>query len=184
MLSNTAIVTSPIMMTSRVPRVRLTSTLSITTWKNSGDTSENNCRKNDATSTSARWRRYLWMAPRNQEMSNRRDRSSRPARRVIRTIWPSQILARSVRAITSGREESGDWTIALSSLTFPMNRKLPSLSAAIPGKGVVASRSQVVRYDLTFSPNSLAQRTISDTPTTSLPSRWRNCSGSTPTPWN
>ena len=47
------------MMTSRVPKVRLTSTLSMTTWKNSGETRENSCRKNEATSTSVRCRRYL-----------------------------------------------------------------------------------------------------------------------------
>ena len=78
-------------------------------------------------------------------MSNRRDSSINPARRVIRTIRPSQILSSSARVMTTGRGDSGDWTIALSSPTLPMNRNLPSLSAAMPGKGVVASRSQVVR---------------------------------------
>ena len=44
----------------------------MTTWKNSGETRANSCRKNDATSTSPRRCRYLWIAPRNQVMSKRR----------------------------------------------------------------------------------------------------------------
>ncbi len=35
----------------------------MTTWKNSGETRANSCRKNDATSTSLRRCRYLWIAP-------------------------------------------------------------------------------------------------------------------------
>ena len=70
---------------------RCTSTLSITTWKNSGETSAKICRKNDATSTSPSRRRYLWIAPRNQVMSKRRVMSDNPARRVIRINPPSQI---------------------------------------------------------------------------------------------
>jgi hypothetical protein len=78
-------------------------------------------------------------------MSNRRDSSIKPARRVIRTMRPSQMCSSSACVITTGRGDSGDWTIALSSPTLPMNRNLPSLSAAMAGKGVVASRCQVVR---------------------------------------
>ncbi len=59
MVSNTPIVTSPIMSTSSVLMPRCTSTLSITTWKNSGETSAKICRKKDATITSPRSRRYL-----------------------------------------------------------------------------------------------------------------------------
>ena len=58
--------TRPITSTSSVVRPRCTSTLSMTTWKNSGETRAKTCRKNDATSTSPRRRRYLWIAPRNQ----------------------------------------------------------------------------------------------------------------------
>ena len=51
-VSNTEIATRPITSTSSVLMLRCTSTLSITTWKNSGETSAKSCRKNDATSTS------------------------------------------------------------------------------------------------------------------------------------
>ena len=53
MVSNSEIVTRPMTSTSSVLRLRCTSTLSMTTWKNSGEISANSCRKNDATSTSA-----------------------------------------------------------------------------------------------------------------------------------
>ena len=65
MVSNRVMVTRPITSTSSVLMLRCTSTLSITTWKNSGDTRAKSCRK-EATRTSLKWRRYLWMAPRNQ----------------------------------------------------------------------------------------------------------------------
>jgi hypothetical protein len=37
--------------------------------------------------------------------------------------------------MTTGRGDSGDWTIALSSPTLPMNRNLPSLSDGGQGRG-------------------------------------------------
>ena len=52
MVSNTEMATSPTTRTSSVLSVRLTNTLSMTTWKNSGETSPNNCRKNEAIMTS------------------------------------------------------------------------------------------------------------------------------------
>ena len=106
MVSNSAIPSSPITSTSSVSRLRWTRTLSMTTWKNSGETSANSCRKKEANSTSASCRRYLWMAPRNQVMSKRRERSIRPARRVIRTRRPSQTASRSLRVISSGRGDA------------------------------------------------------------------------------
>ena len=83
--------------------LRCTSTLSITTWKNSGDTSAKSWRKNEATSTSLSRRRYLWIAPRNQVMSNRRERSVRAARFVISTSRPSHTASSSARVIIAGR---------------------------------------------------------------------------------
>ena len=53
-VSNMPTATRPRMSTSSVLMLRCTSTLSITTWKNSGETSAKSCRKKDATSTSAR----------------------------------------------------------------------------------------------------------------------------------
>src|SRR5216683_5543155 len=63
-VSKIAMATSPITSTSSVLSVRCTSTLSITTWKNSGETRAKSWRKNEASRTSpSRWR-YLWIAPR------------------------------------------------------------------------------------------------------------------------
>jgi len=58
--------------------------------------------------TSLRRCRYLWIAPRNQVMSNRRVISDNPARRVIRISRPSQTARSSSRVIKAGRGASGD----------------------------------------------------------------------------
>ena len=65
-VSNIEIASSPTTSTSSVLKDRCTSTLSMTTWKNSGETRANSCRKNDATSTSL------------EEMSIFVDRSQEP----------------------------------------------------------------------------------------------------------
>ncbi len=144
-VSNREIATSPIASTSRVDSERCTSTLSITTWKNSGETSANSCRKNEASSTSPSSRLYFRIAPRNQEMSNWRVRSVSPARRVIRISPPSQTAQSSSRDISSGRSVPGDCTSAFSPETLAITMKLPSRSSAIAGSGVLASRAQLVR---------------------------------------
>ena len=48
-----------------------------------------------------------FLAPRNQVMSNRRDRSISPARRVINTTRPSHTASSSARVIMVGRGDSG-----------------------------------------------------------------------------
>ena len=145
MVSNIEIASRPMTSTSRVLKARCTSTLSMTTWKNSGETRANSCRKNDATSTSLRRWRYLWIAPRNQVMSNRRVMSDNPARRVIRISPPSQTARSSARVIKAGRGASGDWTKTLSSAALATTRNPPSRRTAMAGKGVLASRDQSVR---------------------------------------
>ena len=110
MVSNIEMATRPITSTSSVLSERCTSTLSITTWKNSGETSAKICRKNDATSTSPSRRRYLWIAPRNQVMSKRRVMSDNPARRVIRISPPSQMASSSASVMKTGRASPGTWT--------------------------------------------------------------------------
>ena len=127
----------------------------MTTWKNSGDTSANSCRKNDATNTSPRRCRYLWIAPMNQVMSKRRVISDNPARRVIRISPPSQTARSSPRVIKAGRDASGDWTKTLSSPALATTRKPPSRRAAMAGKGVLASRDQSVRQARALSPRFL-----------------------------
>src|SRR5262249_28191146 len=102
MASNIEIATRPMTSTSRVPKDRCTSTLSITTWKNSGETRANSCRKNDATSTSLRRCRYLWIAPRNQVMSNRRVISDNPAPRGIRINSPSHTPSNPAPRLKAG----------------------------------------------------------------------------------
>ena len=106
-------------------------------------------------------------------MSKRRVRSDSFARRAIRTRRPSQTDSNWARVIASGRGDNGCWTRTLSSATLPRIRKPPSRSAAIPGNGVVASRSQFVVGARALSPNSLAQRSISVTPMLAVPHRWR-----------
>ena len=169
--------------TSRVFSERCTSTLSMTTWKNSGETSANNCRKNDASSTSPSRRRYLWIAPRNQVMSKRRPMSDNPARRVIRINPPSQISSSSARDISAGRESCGDCTSTSSLLALATTMNRPSRRLAIAGSGVLASRDHLVLQARAFSPKSLAHRRISDAPILLVPSRWRICSRSAATPW-
>ena len=98
----------------------------MTTWKNSGETRANSCRKNDATSTSLRRCRYLWIAPRNQVMSKRRVMSDNPARRIIRISPPSQTATNSSRVIKAGRRVCGDWTRTLSSAALATTMNPPS----------------------------------------------------------
>ena len=87
--------------------LRCTSTLSITTWKNSGETSAKSCRKNEATSTSPSSGGTCGSAPRNQVMSKRRDRSVRrragSSARAGRPRPPRARRGSSVRARRVGR---------------------------------------------------------------------------------
>src|SRR5215813_2551820 len=115
MVSKAEIASRPMTSTSRVLKARCTSTLSMTTWKNSGETSANSCRKNDARSSSLRRWRYLRIAPRNQVMSNRRVTSDSLARRVMRINSPSQTASSSACVIKAGRDVCGDCTRTLSS---------------------------------------------------------------------
>ena len=87
----------------------------------------------------------MWIAPRNQVMSNRRVMSDNPARRVIRISPPSQTARSSARVIKAGRDACGDWTRTLSSAALATTMNPPSRRAAMAGKGVLASRDQLVR---------------------------------------
>ncbi len=87
----------------------------------------------------------MWIAPRNQVMSNRRVMSDNRARRVIRISQPSQISRNSARVIRAGRGVFGDWTRIMSSAALAATRKPPSRRIAMAGKGVVASRDHSVR---------------------------------------
>ena len=126
------------------------------------------CRKNEAMSTSLRRRRYLLIAPRNQAMPNRRATSDKPARRVIRISPPSQTDRSSARAIKAGRAPGGR-TRTLSPLALASSRNPPSRKRAIAGKGVLASRDHPVRQARALSPRSLAHRRISGAPSRRFP---------------
>ena len=71
----------------------------------------------------------------------------------------------------------------LSSSALPSKRKPPSRRAAIPGNGVVASRSHLVVDVRALSPNCFAQRSISGMPIGVAPNWCFICSGSAATPW-
>ena len=87
----------------------------------------------------------MWIAPRNQVMSNRRVTSDNPARRVMRINSPSQTASSCARVIKAGRDACGDCTKTLSSAALATTMNPPSRSAAMAGKGVLASRDQSVR---------------------------------------
>jgi hypothetical protein len=182
-VSNSEIATSPITSMSSVVTERCTSTLSITTWKNSGEMRAKICRKNEASRTSLSRRLYFLTAPRNQVMSKRRARSDSPARRVIKIKPPSQTLSNSSRVINAGAVASGDCTSTLSPSALASKRNPPSRRDAMAGKGARPSRDQSLRCASALSPRSLAHRSISGTPILSVPSRCAICPASAATPW-
>ncbi|MGY4459899.1 hypothetical protein ACVWYI_003859 [Bradyrhizobium sp. LB13.1] len=119
--------------------------MSITTWKNSGETNAKSWRKNEAATTSPSSRRYLPIAPMNQVMSKWRPRSDSPARRAIRINPPSQFAHSSSRSINTGRCTPGDCTSTWSGEALAMTMKLPSRSIAIAGSGLSGKRLHCVR---------------------------------------
>ncbi len=145
----------------------------MTTWKNSGETSANSCRKNEATSTSPSSRRYLWIAPQEPgDVEPAREIGERGARRVIRTSSPLQPASKlGLASSRPGAATSGlDQDLVLG-LTLPRSRKPPSRITAIAGS-CSASRSQPVLTARALTPSSLAQRSISGTPIRA-PKRWK-----------
>ena len=172
-VSKIAMAARPMTRTSSVLILRCTSTLSITTWKNSGEIRANSWRKSEASKTSPSSLWYLRIAPRNQVMSKRRERSINPARCVMRTRRPSQINSHSSRLSISEPRDRGRWTSTCLSEALPNNRKPPSRRAAIAGKGVCESRDQLVRRARALRPNSFAQRSISGIPIIAPPNRCR-----------
>jgi hypothetical protein len=115
-------------------------------------------------------------------MSKCRERSSKPARRVIRTSLPSHAVSNSARVMSEGRGDDGDCTSTLSSPALARKRNPPSLSAAIAGSGVLARRGHALFVARALSPSSFPSRSISAMPTGEPPKRWRICSGSAPMP--
>jgi hypothetical protein len=105
--SKTTTTSRPPAMTSSVVRPRCTSTLSITTWKNSGVTSAKSCRTKETSSTSPSNLRYLTTAGMNQLKSNRASSPASDAREVNRIRSPLQRAAKSAVLRTCGRGAAG-----------------------------------------------------------------------------
>ncbi len=96
-------------MTSSVDRPRCTSTLSITTWKNSGVARAKICKANDTSSTSPSSRRYLTIAGMNQVKSKRASSPASDAREVNRINSPFQRLENSASGSTFGPAAPASW---------------------------------------------------------------------------
>ena len=99
--------------------LRCTSTLSITTWKNSGETRANTCRKNDATSTSASKPTVFVNCaeePGNVEPAREVEEPGAP-RHQDETTVPHRLELR--RVISTGQGDHGACTSTLSSPTLP-----------------------------------------------------------------
>ncbi|MNR07576.1 hypothetical protein D3C85_1237010 [compost metagenome] len=90
-------------ITSRVLSPRCTSTLSITTWKNSGVSSAKICNTKDTSSTSPSSLRYLTMAGMNQVKSNFDNSPANEASERIRISSPLQRASSASKSSTSGR---------------------------------------------------------------------------------
>ena len=137
MTSNTVTPARPMTSTSRVVSPRWISTLSMTTWKNSGVASAKSCRKNETTSTSANSRRYFTTAGMNHVRSNRRSSPPSPARRVTSTSRPvHNAPSSSMSSRRGGRAPS--CTSARSSAIRASTRNPPSAKLGDGRKGDLA----------------------------------------------
>ena len=127
--------------------------------------------------------RYLWIAPRNQVMSNRRVMSDNPARRVNQDqlAVPDRL---ELFARHQGRPPRRAATGPEPCLRRPFRpaENPPSLEHAMAGSGVLASRDQSVRWARALSPRPLAHRSISGAPILLVPSRCAICPASAATP--
>ncbi|MCY1559491.1 hypothetical protein D9M68_965370 [compost metagenome] len=94
--------------TSSVVMPRCTSTLSITTWKNSGLTSAKSWRMKEMKSTSPSSLRCLTRLGMNQEKSNLASSPARLARLVMRISSPVQCAAKTSRGSMTGRAVSAE----------------------------------------------------------------------------
>ena len=154
------ITTSPMTSTSSVVSPRCTSTLSITTWKNSGLTSANSCRNSEIVSTSPSSRRCLTMLGMNQEKSNLASSPARLARLVIRISSPVHSAAKVSMGSIVGRADASSPLGSMNSTRLPSHcastTVRPSRSVASAGSAASVRRSIVVRDGLALSPSRLA----------------------------
>ena len=119
--SNTIAQTSPRAMTLSVFIAWLTSTLSITTWKNSGVTRPSNCSTSEISRISPSRRRYLTMAGMNQVKSNFAIWPLKLALLVKNSSSPVQRASSSSSVITDG----GSPACWISTLALPGRLPVP-----------------------------------------------------------
>ena len=150
--SNTIAQIRPMAMTCSVCIAWLTSTLSITTWKNSGVTRPMSCSTSEISRISASSRRYLTTAGMNQVKSNFAIRPAKLALLVNRISSPVQVRSSSSSAMTVGGSPAR-WisTRVLPGSSVPAGiaaapsmrattKKRPAASRATAGSGARASR--------------------------------------------
>ena len=151
--------------TSSVVRPRCTSTLSITTWKNSGLTSANSCRNSETSSTSPSSRRYLTRLGMNQVKSNLASSPARLARLAMRMSSPVHCCGEDLQRLDRGAAGPGDridpGTARAGRRTGRGSRArrcLRRLHQRQRGQRRQLRRSSVVRQSLALRPSCLAAR--------------------------
>ena len=170
--------------TSSVVTPLCTSTLSITTWKNSGLTMPKICSTKEISSTSPSSLRYFTRAGTNQQKSNLASSPARLARLLIKTSCPVQCSAKASSGSIVGPTAAADGTLVLpppvegcgsdnktlcpshwariTTRSSPAGHAL-SRTKAKAGNGASARRSLVVRTSLALSPSCRAPRNRSST---------------------
>ena len=161
--------------TSSVVRPRCTSTLSITTWKNSGLTSANSCRNSETSSTSPSSLRYLTMAgdePAEVELGQLAGQAGAAGGQQQLACPPrlagAHCLAKTSTGSMVGRPPPSA-PVSWNSTRWPSHwasrtqRSRPSspISLARAGKAAMFRRSGLVRETLDLRPRCLAARSRS-----------------------
>ncbi len=118
-----------------------TSTLSITTWKNSGVTRAKSCRKSEATSASPSRDRKRTIDGMNQVRSKGRAAPTVRSRVVKRISSPVQRSSNAARCSITGRLAAKSCKRTRSVAAVANSAKEPSLSSAIAGSDAFSSRS-------------------------------------------
>ena len=154
--SNTVTASNATAITSKVEKPRCTKTLSITTWKNNGVTSANNCSTTDTASTSKKIRRYLTTAGINQVKSNFASDPSTEAREASKISRPEKRASNCSRAHTSGRPRSASCTRKRSPSTLANTKCRPSSHQTKAGRASRCKRSVLWETNLAFRPNPFA----------------------------
>lgn len=187
-LSKSTTTTRPMTSTSRVVRPRCTSTLSITTWKKSGETSAKSCRKSEMSITSPSSWRCLTRLGMNQLKSNRASSPASEARLVTSSSSPDHCSAKTARGSMVGRllapGEVGSWKSTRWPSHWASTTQRPSFMRASAGSGASVRRSTALRWGLALRPRCWAARrrwVVSSASLGGQPIWWARVSGSAAT---